>query len=241
MSTTSQIKKRAKEFVKGKAFPIAFNLVFVALIVEVILNMIINSNGRTLWIRGVTAGEIIASLHEVRVFLLGLIGVQFTMDIILGVFMIGSTWAFVQWRVTNKPPKNQYKASLRFWRKNLVIDSVVLIAVRLFFIALWGLLLVIPGLIKQYSYSQATFLYAEDVAAGRPVQSPGTYLKASAMLMRGHKLQLLALQLNFVGWFILEILTMKMSALYSRPYYTAALAEFYLAIRVQHQIDNDKR
>lgn len=241
MSTTNQIKKRGKEFVRGKAFPLAFNLVFIALIMELVMGMVVNGSGRMSWVREVAAGEVTATMGQVRSMLLGLLGVQFVMDIILGVFMIGSAWAFVQWRVTNTPPKHQYKASMRFWRGDVVKDSVVLIAARLFFVALWSLLLVIPGIIKQYGYSQATFLYAEDVAAGRPIQSAGTYLKDSTKLMRGHKMQLFALQFSFLGWFILDMLTMKMSSLYSRPYYTAALSEFYLALRVQYQVDNDKQ
>lgn len=241
MSTTKQIKSRGKEFVRGKAFPLAFNLVFIGLIMELILGMVINSSGRMSWVRAVAAGEMTATINQIRSMLLGLLGVQFIMDVVLGVFMIGASWAFVQWRVTNTPPKNQYKASMRFWRKDVVKDSVVLIAARLFFVALWSLLLFIPGVIKQYGYSQATFLYAEDVAAGRSIKSAGTYLKDSTRLMRGHKMQLFALQLSFIGWFILDLITMKMSALYSRPYYTAALSEFYLALRVQHQVDNDKQ
>lgn len=241
MSTTRQIKKRGKEFVRGKAFPIAFNLVFIALIVELIMGMFVNGNGRVSWMRSVAAGEATATVSQIRAMLVSLVGIQFVTDIILGVFLIGSTWAFVQWRVTNTPPKNQYKASLRFWRKDVVKDSVVLIAARLFFVTLWSLLLFVPGIIKQYAYSQATFLYAEDVAAGRPIKSAGTYLKASAQLMRGHKMALFALQLSFIGWFILELLTLKMSALYSRPYYTAAMSEFYLALRVQNQVNDDAK
>ncbi|MCW0953420.1 DUF975 family protein [Weissella ceti] len=241
MSTISQIKKRGKEFVRGRSFPIAFNLVFLALIVELVMSMMVNGSGRMNWIRGVAAGDIVASVGEIRSLLLALLGMQLVIDIVLGVFMIGAGWAFVQWRVTNTPPKNQYRASLRFWRKDVVMDSVVLIAVRLFFLTLWTMLLVVPGIIKQYSYSQATFLYAEDVAAGRQIKSAGAYLKASAQLMRGHKMELFALQLSFIGWFILDLLTMKMSSLYSRPYYTAATAEFFLALRVQKQVNDDKQ
>lgn len=232
---TNQIKKRAREFVRGKAFPIAFNLVFIALIIELVLGMMINNNGRTLWAKEVASGQITATMGQLQSMLLGLLGMQFLIDIVMGVFMIGSVWAFVQWRATNKPPEKQYTASLRFWRKDVLIDSVVLVAVRMFFITLWTLLLIVPGIIKQYAYSQATYLYAEDVAAGRGIKSATAYLKESARMMRGHKMELFVLQLSFLGWFILDMLTMRISSLYSRPYYTAAMAEFYLGLRIAEQ------
>lgn len=241
MRSMSQLKKRAREFVRGKAFSISLNLVFISLMVSVAMGVLINSSGRMDWMRAFLVGDVTATVSELRTFFVGVLGIQLLLDIIMGVFLIGSVWGFIQWRATNKAPEKPYAASMRFWRKDTLIDSVVLIAVRLFFTMLWTLLFIVPGIIKQYAYSQAHLLYAEDVAAGRDIKSARAYLKASARMMRGHKMELFILQLSFIGWTILEMLTMRLSAMYSRPYYLAAMAEFYLNLRIQEQKTHDAK
>jgi len=239
MNITSVIKRRAREFVTGKAFPTALNLVFISLVVSVGASALINSSGQMEWIRMVAAREIIPNGSQLSMSLVGLFSIQMVLDIIIGVFLIGTSWSFVQWRATKKAPAKPFSESVRFWRRDTLIDSVVLVTARVVFTSLWSLLFVIPGIIKQYSYSQAIYLYAEDVAAGRPIQSARAYLKRSARMMRGHKMELFVIQLSFIGWFLLEMLTFNLSAMYSRPYYVAAMSEFYLMLRVKEAKEND--
>jgi len=93
-------------------------------------------------------------------------------------------------------------------------------------IFLWALLLIIPGIIKEISYSMSHFIMAEN-----PDMSPSEVLKESEELMEGHKLDYFILQLSFFGWNILSVLTLGLSARYSDPYYHAARANFYYTIK----------
>ena len=49
--------------------------------------------------------------------------------------------------------------------------------------------------------------------------------------MKGHKWQLFLLDLSFVGWMLLSVLTLGIALFYAWPYYQAARAEFYQQIK----------
>lgn len=89
------------------------------------------------------------------------------------------------------------------------------------------MLFLIPGIIKSYSYAQANFIYY-DILEGTG-QKPG-YLEcitASRRLMNGYKGQLFWLDLSFIGWHILAVLTCGIGYLWLNPYIYATKAAFY--------------
>jgi len=49
----------------------------------------------------------------------------------------------------------------------------------------------------------------------------------SKEMMRGHKYRLLLLNLSFIGWHILSILTLGIGYIWLRPYIFATRAGFY--------------
>ncbi len=66
------------------------------------------------------------------------------------------------------------------------------------FIILWSLLLIIPGIIASYRYSQAFYILADD-----PSKSPMQCINESKEMMRNNKGTLFVLELSFIGWLIL--------------------------------------
>ncbi|MFA6103521.1 MAG: DUF975 family protein [Victivallaceae bacterium] len=90
------------------------------------------------------------------------------------------------------------------------------------FVCLWFLLLVIPGIIATYAYSQIFFIIAEDPTIG-PLQS----IRKSKEMMRGNKWKLFCLNLRFIGWALLCILTLGIGLLWLYPYVFISLAKFY--------------
>ena len=66
------------------------------------------------------------------------------------------------------------------------------------FIILWSMLLIFPGIIAAYRYSQAMYILADD-----PSKSPMQCLRESKAMMRGHKMELFRLNLSFLGWYLL--------------------------------------
>lgn len=94
------------------------------------------------------------------------------------------------------------------------------------FIWLWFLLLIIPGIIKAYSYSMTYFILAEN--KGMSVLEAITL---SRKMMNGHKMDLFLLFLSFIGWFILVVITFGIAGVWVYPYFYATLTNFYLSVK----------
>ena len=96
------------------------------------------------------------------------------------------------------------------------------------FIWLWSLLLIVPGVIAYYRYSQAIYILLDD-----PTKSPLRCLRESKELMRGHKGELFVLDLSFLGWYLLRIVPMLgfASRIWSVPYIATTKALFYERLR----------
>lgn len=87
---------------------------------------------------------------------------------------------------------------------------------------LWALLLIIPGIVKSYSYAMTPFIMAEN-----PEMTANEAIKASMEMMDGHKSELFMLDLTFIGWDLLCILTLNLGHLVLNPYKNAAHTVFY--------------
>lgn len=90
------------------------------------------------------------------------------------------------------------------------------------FVFLWSLLFVIPGLLAEYSYALTPYLLAED-----PTLAPRAALKRSKELMNGNRWRLFCLQLSFIGWDLLSVLSLGIGSLWLNPYSSTATAAFY--------------
>ncbi|MCM1367546.1 MAG: DUF975 family protein [Roseburia sp.] len=90
------------------------------------------------------------------------------------------------------------------------------------FTLLWGLLLIIPGIIKSYSYSMSYYISVDD-----PKLSAEEARKKSMELMKGNKWRYFCLQLSFIGWILLTIITFGLASIFVAPYMQIAYAEFY--------------
>ncbi len=93
---------------------------------------------------------------------------------------------------------------------------------RNLYIALWSLLLVIPGIVASYRYAMTPFILAEN-----PEMTASDAIRASGILMDGHKWELFCLDFSFIGWAILCAITANLGNLALNPYRGAARANFY--------------
>lgn len=100
------------------------------------------------------------------------------------------------------------------------------------YIFLWSLLLLIPGIIKSFSYSQVYFILKDN-----PTMSVNGAITESRRLMDGFKWKYFLLLLSFIGWALLSAITFGIASLWTTPYFTASLAAFYDQL-VKHQNDN---
>lgn len=101
-------------------------------------------------------------------------------------------------------------------------DGFCLKLLQSLFVILWSLLLIIPGIVKAYSYAMAPYIMAEN-----PNMTAREALNASTELMDGHKMELAFLELSFIGWGILNIFTLGIGSLWLTPYMNAAHTAFY--------------
>ena len=96
------------------------------------------------------------------------------------------------------------------------------------------LLLMIP----LYVYSYAVSLYAY-VTEENPELTVHECVKKSREMMRGHKWQLFCLDLSFIGWAMLAILTCGIGMLWLTPYILTARAAFYEDVRREYVGDTE--
>ena len=87
---------------------------------------------------------------------------------------------------------------------------------------LWGLLLVIPGIIASYSYAMTEYILAE-----HPELTASEAIARSKDMMKGNRFRLFCLEFSFIGWTLLSALTLGIGHLWLTPYTQAAKAAFY--------------
>lgn len=109
-----------------------------------------------------------------------------------------------------------------FSKSAFFVKAFLLAFLMNLFILLWTILLIIPGIIAFYSYSQAYYILIDN-----PEMSSLDAIKASKELMKGHKFELFVLQLSFIGWSILCVFTLGIGYLWLIPYINTTLANFY--------------
>lgn len=96
------------------------------------------------------------------------------------------------------------------------------------FTFLWMLLLIVPGIIKAFSYSMAFFIMNDN-----PEIKPLEALKQSRLMMKGYKWKLYTLYLSFIGWALLGVASLFIGFLWITPYIYLSVANFYENLKKQ--------
>ena len=99
---------------------------------------------------------------------------------------------------------------------------------------LWTLLLVIPGIIKNYSYAMTDFIPKD-----QPELANNAAIEKSMAMMDGHKMKLFLLDLSFIGWAILCLFTFGIGFLFLQPYVQSAHAAFYEDLKAQTVVEEE--
>lgn len=104
---------------------------------------------------------------------------------------------------------------------------VTLILVAIYTI-LWTCLLIIPGIVKSYSYALTPFILKDE-----PELKYNAAIEKSMRMMDGYKMKLFLLDLSFIGWMILSVLTLGIGLLFLQPYMNTARAAFYEDLKAE--------
>ncbi len=100
------------------------------------------------------------------------------------------------------------------------------------FIVLWSLMLIIPGIIKSFSYAMVPFIVEDN-----PELSADEAIDRSRAMMRGHKFDLFWLYLSFLGWAILAVIPAGLGFIWLVPYMETTTAAFYQEVKADYELN----
>lgn len=82
------------------------------------------------------------------------------------------------------------------------VTGFVLNILFFIYLGLWTLLLIVPGIIKYYSYAMTPYILIDE-----PERSVNDAITKSKTMMRGYKTDLFALHVSFLGWILVFFFT----------------------------------
>ncbi|MBQ6809012.1 MAG: DUF975 family protein [Firmicutes bacterium] len=92
----------------------------------------------------------------------------------------------------------------------------------------WGLLLVVPGIVKAYSYAMCWYIRND-----QPEMSAREAIRTSKEMMQGHKGELFLLDLSFIGFWLLGPAFFVLGTIWTPFLYALGLVELFYAIIYQ--------
>ena len=120
--------------------------------------------------------------------------------------------------------KNIFKVSFdATYGKKLVVSIL-----RTVFITLWCFLFIIPGIV--YNYSS---YFSFQIMCENPNLKPMEALKLSKKMVKGNRSELFALDLSFIGWWILCGISFGIASIYAIPYYLTTQALYYENFKIR--------
>ena len=108
-----------------------------------------------------------------------------------------------------------------FEQYKIVFKTLISVNVK---VVLYILLLIVPGVMKFYSYALVPYLMKDRGIYGKEA------MNLSEQLMMGNRMRLFKLDLSFIGWSLLVILTFGLAFLWVKPYFNAARVRFYIEL-----------
>ena len=107
--------------------------------------------------------------------------------------------------------------------KEQPIKSPILVLVVSIFTGLWTFLFIIPGIVKAYAYSLSMYVLIRN----KDIKIIDA-IRESEALMKGKKMQLFLLDLSYVGWYLLSLLTLGILLIWVVPRHQTARTLFFI-------------
>jgi len=116
----------------------------------------------------------------------------------------------------------------------IFLKALWLFFLMFFFVYLWSLLLIIPGIIAAYRYRMALYIMIDN-----PQLSALECIRESKKMMEGRKGELFVLDLSFLGWALLTLFPFV--TIWVTPYTSVTYVNYYLALRDMPRSNFDVR
>ena len=142
---------------------------------------------------------------------------------IVNIYQVIARRIFLEGKTYKKIPFRRmvFLSKVRKWNN---VSCVMFI--KKLYQTLWDLT-IIGGIIKNYSYLMVPYILAEN-----PSVKANTAITLSRKMMDGHKWEAFKIDLTFIGWNILGVITSGLSNLFfTNPYTLATFAEYYIELR----------
>lgn len=148
----------------------------------------------------------------------------FAVSILVGLFFCSVVAQGYYRFILNLNDRNtaEFRDLFSQFRAGHYIKAVSLAFFHSLYIWGWSLLFIIPGIIAGYNYAMAPYILLDN-----PSMTARECLAASKAMMRGHRWQLFCLELSFLGWALLCILTLGIGNYFLTPYTHCSKAAFY--------------
>lgn len=189
--TSKELKKMAKGQLKGN-WAWAIGLMFIS---QFIIGFL-NGFNQEFWTRIFASNNNGDSIQMICSVLIGIF--------ISAIILWGVNYSFLAFRDNQQNKPNIFKASFAAFGNNYVKTLKTSFLTNLFTI-LWSILLIIPGIIKAYSYALTPYIM-KDMLDSNHEMTATEAINESKEIMNGHKKELFLLDLSFLGWFLLVIL-----------------------------------
>ena len=111
------------------------------------------------------------------------------------------------------------------------LKGLVTVVVKTVIISVLFMLCYVPGIIACYCLRPLEYIIKDN-----PELSIFHAIGKSVRMMKGHNLELLKLDISFIGWYLLEIFTCMLGGIYAVPYAGFTYAEFYDYLKGQDEL-----
>lgn len=227
MSTSKELKSRAKVSLKGKYWNAFAACIIWGLLTSVSAAFGTFSSGAKEIVNFAHSGAI--QMDEViangAAFISALGTTAFVIEMIFYAFLDGpmsvGAHRFFLINTEEKPSLKE----LFFGFKNSYLNNMKIMFSAFVKNVLWAFVFIIPGIVKMFEYSIIPY-----ILAGHPEMESKDVFAEAKRLMKGNKMRLFKLELSFIGWVLLCSLTLGIGVFFLVPYYQAAHAEFYKEI-----------
>ena len=168
------------------------------------------------------------SIQAILVTLFSAFAIAFVLILLWNIFLICPLSISIdRFFYLNTKENAKLSELLYAFKDRRYIKSVKVSFLLNLYIALWSLLLIIPGIIKLYEYRMVGYIIADT-----PELTASECIQKSREMMKGQKWNAFVLDLSFILWFAVTAVTCGIAGVfYVMPYINATNAELYVALK----------